>query len=167
MRNTRPQQAGTTTHAEWGSGHPHLLISSEDDRLVHQITTDETRIGSADECEVRLAGLDPVHAVIHHDGQDDYDLEMRGPGETSANIGKAAAEEGRAVEPLHTGARFTAGPWRFVFVRDEYADHGRPYGGRIGGEGAHQRHQPPRPDYTHQAHPTPPDSAQEQNGNDA
>jgi hypothetical protein len=158
MRNTQPHQSGTTTHAEWGSGHPRLLISSEDDRLLYEITTDETRIGSADACEITLSGIAPVHAVIRHDGQDEYDLEMLGPGETSANIDKAAREEGRPVEMLHTGARFTAGPWRFVFVRDEYADHGRPFGGRLGGEGAHQRRQAPRPDYEHEGHtPTPPE----------
>ena len=30
------------------------------------------------------------------------------------------------------------------FYREEYADHGRPYGGRIGGEIGHQRPQPAR-----------------------
>lgn len=152
MSNTRTQQGGTTTHAEWGAGKPRLLVSSEDFRLLHEIVGDETRIGSAEDCQVRLPGIAAVHAIIRHDGHDDYDLEMLGPGETSANIGKAAEEEGRAVATLHTGARFTAGGWRFVFVRDEYADHGRPYGGRPGGEGAHQRRQPPRPDYEHEGH---------------
>lgn len=144
---------GTTTHSDWGAGHPHLLITSTDDtRLVHEITDDETRIGSGTDCQIRLAGIDAVHAIIRHDGHDDYDLEMVGPGQTSANIAKAAEEEGRPVEALHTGARFTAGDWRFVFVRDEFADHGRPYGGRPGGEGSHQRHQPPRPDYESEGH---------------
>ena len=32
-------------------------------------------------------------------------------------------------------------------VRDEFADHGRPYGGREGGEADVQRPQPPRPEY--------------------
>ncbi|MGN8024594.1 FHA domain-containing protein [Microbacterium sp. 22242] len=150
--NTRVQPEGTTTHAEWGSGHPRLLISSEETRLVHELADDETRIGSSPDCEVSLPGIAPVHAIIRHDGLDEYDLELIGPGETSANLEKAAEEEGRAVEPLHTGARFTAGDWRFVFVRDEYADHGRPFGGRLGGEGEHQRRQPPRPDYAHEGH---------------
>jgi len=39
------------------------------------------------------------------------------------------------------------GEWRFTFARDEYADHGRPFGGREGGELADQPVQPPRPDY--------------------
>ena len=46
-----------------------------------------------------------------------------------------------------TGAQFTIGDWMLVFSRDEYADHGRPYGGRNGGEGTHQERQPERPDY--------------------
>lgn len=154
------EQRGTTTHADWGAGHPHLLITSDDVRRVHELTEDETRIGSGADCQIHLEGLAAVHAIIRHDGHDDYDLEMLGPGQTSANIAKAAEEEGRPVETLHTGARFTAGDWRFVFVRDEFADHGRPYGGRLGGEGAHQRRQAPRPDYEAEGHtgaiPAPP-----------
>lgn len=158
--NTQEQPRGTTTHADWGAGHPHLLITREDTHLVHEITEDETRIGSGADCQIRLEGVAAVHAIIRHDGHDDYDLEMLAPGQTSANIAKAAEEEGRSVETLHTGARFTAGDWRFVFMRDEFADHGRPYGGRLGGEGAHQRRQPPRPDYESEGHtgaiPAPP-----------
>ena len=30
-----------------------------------------------------------------------------------------------------------------VYAREEYADHGRPYGGRVGGEVGHQKAQPP------------------------
>ena len=40
------------------------------------------------------------------------------------------------VTQLHAGD--------LTFVREEYADHGRPYGGRIGGELGHQRRQPSR-----------------------
>ena len=45
---------------------------------------------------------------------------------------------------LRTGTRVEVGTHRLVFFREEYADHGRPYGGRIGGEAGHQRPQPPR-----------------------
>ena len=34
--------------------------------------------------------------------------------------------------------------WTMTFYREEYADHGRPYGGRVGGELGHQRPQPSR-----------------------
>jgi hypothetical protein len=37
------------------------------------------------------------------------------------------------------------GEWTMSFYREEYADHGRPYGGRIGGELGRQQAQPPRP----------------------
>ena len=43
---------------------------------------------------------------------------------------------------LRTGARIELGPWRMGFFREEFADHGRPYGGRVGGELARQKRQP-------------------------
>ena len=45
---------------------------------------------------------------------------------------------------LRTGARIELGPWTLLYAREEHADHGRPYGGRIGGELGHQRPQPRR-----------------------
>ena len=46
---------------------------------------------------------------------------------------------------LRTASRVQLGEWTMTFYREEYADHGRPYGGRVGGEIGHQRPQPPRP----------------------
>lgn len=140
MSAHEPASAGyrpTTTHAAWGAGHPRLLVASDYGRYVHEIDCDMTRIGSSDDNELLLQATDPVHAKVMHDPADEYQLEMLGEGETS---------HGREAT-LRTGAHFTAGPWRLVFARDEYADHGRPYGGRNGGEGAHQKRQAPRPDY--------------------
>ena len=136
-----------TTHADWGAGRPRLLVASAESRLVFDIPDDGVTIGSGRDAGLRLPGTEPVHAIIRHDSRDEYELDMRGPGETSANIEKSAEEERRDVEVLRTGARFTLGPWRLVFVRDEYADHGRPFGGREGGEFSDQREQPERPDY--------------------
>ena len=45
---------------------------------------------------------------------------------------------------LRTGTGVSLGRWYVSFFREEYADHGRPYGGRVGGEFAHQRSQPSR-----------------------
>ena len=45
---------------------------------------------------------------------------------------------------LRTGCGVDLGEWHLSFFREEYADHGRPYGGRLGGELAHQRSQPSR-----------------------
>jgi predicted GNAT family acetyltransferase len=132
----------TTTHAAWGAGHPRILATSEQERYGHEITCDVIHIGSADDADLRLSDTDALHAKVLHDTTDEYVLTMVGEGATSS---------GRH-EVLRTGAHFTAGPWQLIFVRDEFADHGRPYGGRIGGEAGHQRLQEPRPDYSNE-HP--------------
>lgn len=142
QKPTRQQPTVTTTHADWGAGHPRILATSDHERYVHEIACDVTHIGSADESDLRLSATDSLHAKILHDPTDEYVLTMVGEGATSS---------GRH-EVLRTGAHFTAGPWSLVFLRDEFADHGRPYGGRIGGEAGHQRPQRPRPDYS-SAHP--------------
>lgn len=144
---TAPGYEPTTTHAEWGAGDPRLLISREDDRSVHHITTDTVRIGRADGNELRLPDTDPVHATVAHDERDEYVLTLHGAGEMNANPQSAATADGDRTEILRTGARFTAGPWTLVFSRDEFADHGRPFGGREGGELDDQPPQPARPDY--------------------
>jgi len=136
----------TTTHAAWGTGDPRLIISHEDDHDVFHITTDRVSIGSSGGSDIVLAGTDPVHATIVHDDRDEYVLTMHGAGEMNANAD--ATDHGDRSEILRTGARFTAGGWSFVFAREEYADHGRPYGGREGGELSDQRSQPERPDYS-------------------
>lgn len=138
----------TTTHAEWGAGNPRLIVTSESARFVHQLTADLTRVGSAGDSEVPLPDTDALHATIEHDDRDEYVLTLHGEGEMNANPHSSATHEGDRSETLRTGARFTAGPWTLVFMRDEFADHGRPYGGREGGEGSHAKAQPARPDYT-------------------
>jgi len=135
----------TTTHAGWGEGHPHLLVSREDERFVHHLTTDVVTIGSSEGCDLSLDGATAVHARIEHDPRDEYVLTMHGPGEMNASSPRGAS--GERTEILRTGARFTIAGWTLVFSRDEFADHGRPYGGREGGEGTHQNPQPDRPDY--------------------
>ena len=141
----------TTTHAARGAGRPRLHIRDELNRYVHEITADLTRIGSAEENEIVLPGAEPMHATITHDAADEYILTMFAAGETNAAAPQGAPDRRRSTETLRTGAHFSAGPWHLVFARDEYADHGRPYGGRQGGEFAHQRRQAPRPDYTPRA----------------
>ena len=146
--NDTNKHSDMTTHAGWGEGDPRLLVSSEEERFVFHLTDDETSIGSSPQCSLTLAGIDPVHAVIHHNEDDEFSLELHGKGETNVNLATAEAEERRSEEVLRTGAHFTAGPWRFVYTRDEYADHGRPFGGREGGELSDQPPQPARPDYS-------------------
>ncbi|MGM7697145.1 FHA domain-containing protein [Microbacterium sp. A84] len=139
----------TTTHAEWGAGNPRLFISRHDERFEHHLTEDVVRIGSATGNELMLTDADPVHATITHDDQDEYVLALRGEGEMNSN--PDADSLGGKSEILRTGARFTVGPWTLVFSREEFADHGRPYGGREGGELSDQPSQPERPDYSAEA----------------
>ncbi|WP_217181123.1 FHA domain-containing protein [Streptomyces sp. AC495_CC817] len=137
----------TTTHAEWGAGSPHLRITRDDERTEFPLDADLVRIGSSAGNELVLSDTDPVHATITHDDRDEYVLELHGEGEMNSNPDAAATHPGGRTETLRTGSRFTAGPWTLVFGREEFADHGRPYGGRLGGEYSDQPVQPPRPDY--------------------
>lgn len=137
----------TTTHAEFGAGNPRLRVTRGDDRTEFALEAETVRIGSAAGNELPLADTDPVHATIVHDERDEYVVTLHGEGEMNSNPGADATHPGDRSETLRTGSRFTAGPWEFVFARDEFADHGRPYGGRLGGEYSDQPLQPPRPDY--------------------
>ncbi|MGM7698015.1 hypothetical protein [Microbacterium sp. A84] len=150
MKMTDPQgYQPTTTHATWGAGDPHLRITRGDDRFVFHITTNIVHIGAATGNELLLTETDPIHATIVHDDGDEYVLTLHGEGEMSSDHHDAETESGERSEVLRTGSCFTAGPWLLVFGRDEFADHGRPFGGREGGEGTSQRPQAVRPDYGH------------------
>ena len=95
-----------------------------------------TVIGSGDDVDVRLAGLEDRHAEIRRDDADEYVYVHLAP-EGSSSVNGAAVGE----RALHTGDRIQLGSWTLSFSRDEFADHGRPYGGREGGEFAYQRQQ--------------------------
>lgn len=143
-----PAHEPTTTHAEPGAGSPRLLVTGGETRLVHELGLERLVIGSGASAGLQLAGLDDVHAIVEHDDRDEYVVTLVGAGLT--NTAPAPGdEEGqvstRQPQVLRTGANFIAGPWRFVFMRDEFADHGRPYGGREGGELSDQPAQPERP----------------------
>lgn len=145
----------TTTHASWREGDPRLLVSRHDeDRSVFPLAEDRVTIGSSEDCVLQLEGAQPLHATIVHDERDEYVLTMHAPGIMNARSPEGA--EGERVETLRTGARFMVGDWTLVFNRAEFADHGRPYGGREGGEGARQARQPDRPDYHPSTNTTPP-----------
>lgn len=135
----------TTTHAERGAGEPHLRITSpEGDRSRLELVDERTTIGSGAECSLVIAGADPVHATIVHDERDEYVLTLHGEGLMNANPAEGIA--GDRSEILRTGARFTVADWILVFGREEFADHGRPFGGREGGELDDQPPQPARPE---------------------
>ena len=133
----------TTTHAERGAGDPRLVLTPREDpwpgdqQLVFRLDRDVTTVGSDTGAGVRLPDLRDGHAQIHHDPDDEF-VVVAVRGEVRVN--------GEPVERqlLRTGSRLEVGPWTLSYYREEYADHGRPYGGRVGGEVGHQRPQPPR-----------------------
>ncbi|MBZ2194757.1 FHA domain-containing protein [Occultella gossypii] len=133
-----------TTHAAPGSGHPELVMSRTDgggtvaERLSFPLDKEEVTVGSGADQDVRLDGLEPHRLTIYHDERDEYRVRPYGPIE-----GGSVAEEADRV--LRTGTRVGAGPWELTFQRAEYADHGRPFGGRQGGELSDNLTQPPRP----------------------
>ncbi|TFB98790.1 hypothetical protein E3O42_14880 [Cryobacterium adonitolivorans] len=135
----------TTTHYAPGAGRPRLIFVVGSENWNGQpprefnLLPGVTRIGSGDDADLRLDGLDDLHAEIRHDENDEYLLVAHGP------VGGGARTD--APSPgliLRTGARLEMGRWRMGFFREEYADHGRPHGGRLGGELSVQKPQPSR-----------------------
>lgn len=129
----------TTTHAQRGAGRPRLIMSRTDypgaGPLEFNLVSDRTLIGSDESSDLLLSGLEPLHAEILHDEFDEYVIVRHG------SIGGSRSAEPGAPVTLRTGSRIDLGVWRVVFLREEYADHGRPYGGRQGGEYAYQKPQ--------------------------
>lgn len=133
----------TTTHDPRRGGNPRLVLVTEepfgDDapEVVFPLRGDLTLIGSGEQCDIRIPGLDEIHAAVIHDDRDELVVEDRSLRRTTRVNGAPAADA-----LLRTGARITCGETILVYRRAEYADHGRPFGGRVGGELGHQRRQP-------------------------
>lgn len=141
----RSDRRVTTTHDPRRGGNPRLVLTTgnsrlpEDGRVVFPLRGDTTVIGSSPESDIRLDGLAPVQAVVVRDDKDELVLLDRS-GDRSTRVGGAVLPpDGRL---LRTGARISVGEWVLAYRRAEFADHGRPFGGRIGGELGHQRSQP-------------------------
>jgi hypothetical protein len=141
----RRRRRVTTTHDPEGGGNPRLVMAPGphpqpgDVRRVFALRGEVTTIGSDPSCDIRLAGLEPRHAEVRHDQRDEFVLVRVGiAGRTVVN--------GRPVDSaqLRTASRVELGEVTLSFFREEYADHGRPYGGRLGGEFGQNRPQPPR-----------------------
>lgn len=143
----RPVRHASTTHDPLRGGSPRLVEVPADgvwvpELPVHWLNREgRTTFGSAEDCDVRLPGLAPHHAVVEHTEDDEF-MVLAHEGEVRVH--------GAAVHQtvLHTSARVQIGDVMLAFSRDEHADHGRPHGGRIGGEAGRQRSQPPRPRYS-------------------
>lgn len=138
----------TTTHYIPGSGRPRLIFSvgsgDWDGTRPREfdLRPDVTVIGSGPDANLRLEGLEGRHAEIRHNEDDEYvlyPLAATGGGRPNLPHGSDTARI------LRTGSRLEIGRWRLAFYREEFADHGRPFGGRIGGEYAFQKQQPVRP----------------------
>lgn len=144
----------TTTNAGFGEGRPRLIfvIAPEDwaggNPPDFELLDPVTRIGSGDDMDLRLEGLDPFHAEIQHDDNDEYVLFVHGPAGLSSGLVTPSEIYRPEARVLRTGARVDLGDWQMSFYREEYADHGRPFGGREGGEGEHQPTQPDGPSYS-------------------
>ncbi|WP_174774869.1 MULTISPECIES: FHA domain-containing protein [unclassified Cryobacterium] len=154
--NRRIRRQITTTHYTPGSGRPRLIFVVGSENWNGQMPAEFdllptiTTIGSAPEANLCLKGLQSFHAEIRHDENDEYVLYPLGA--VSGGAKKERGQEGAQV--LRTGARMEMGPWRMAFFREEYADHGRPHSGRVGGELSFQKPQPTRsrqPEHSHSA----------------
>jgi hypothetical protein len=151
-----------TTHDPQGGGGPRLIfalggeaIASADGSVTqteYALAPGRTSIGSAADADLRLPDLAPEHASIVRDEFDEYVLEPESPELPSRVNGQPVSRHS-----LRTGDRVELGPWTLTYFRDEYADHGRPFGGRQGGEGAVQQEQPPRSESTPAEEPSPAD----------
>lgn len=156
----RPVRRVTTTHDPGRGGLPRLVELLPDGGTlagppVHWLQQERTVLGSDPACDVVLPGLAPRHAEVRQDEADEFTIVALDP-ETRVHGQRVST----AV--LRTAARIELGPEEgrrvLTFVREEYADHGRPYGGRIGGELGHQRSQPsrrPAQEQTGDTSPTP------------
>jgi hypothetical protein len=109
-------------------------------RQVFALRRDVTTIGSAPDSDIVLPGLATRHAEVWHDERDEFVLVRLAEREETLVNGAPAD-----TAVLRTASRIRLGEVTMSFYREEYADHGRPYGGRIGGELGRQRPQPPRP----------------------
>ena len=140
----RPRRP-TTTHDPDRGGYPRLVLAPDphpgpDARRTVFHLSGRTVVGSHPACDIVLEGLQPRHAEIVRTEEDEFVVRPLQPGREVRVHGAVVLREAL----LRTGTRVDMGPWTLNYAREEYADHGRPYAGRIGGELGRQRPQPPR-----------------------
>jgi hypothetical protein len=153
---------GGATHDPDAGGRPRLIFSTGGalpsqagitlERGEVELTQEVTTVGSAADADLRLTGIDAHHAEIVHDEFDEYVFIQRSEQATTTVNGERMGRR-----PLRTGDRIELGPWVLSYYREEFADHGRPFGGRQGGEGAVQPGQQARSEVGTAKEPTPAD----------
>jgi hypothetical protein len=140
------------THAQFGAGRPRLIfkVGSGDEHDFQprefDLLDSTTKIGSGSDMDLKLEGLAVFHAEIRHDEQDEYVLYIHDSADSKIEpvpLTGDSPEAGRRV--LRTGSPVELGDWAMSYYREEFADHGRPFGGREGGEGAIQADQQGQP----------------------
>jgi hypothetical protein len=124
------------------AGHPRLVVASDGHVMAGSseaggvqrefvLDRDLITIGSADDQDVQVPGLEPAHGEIRRDAAgNDYIY-------THVSDGGFSRVDGSRVRSssLHHGDRLELGAVTLVFQRDEFADHGRlSQGGREGGQ---------------------------------
>jgi hypothetical protein len=140
----------TTTHYTHGSGRPRLIFVIGSEKYqgqapkVFDLTKDVTTIGSSPDADLYMQGAEPLHAEIRHTREDEYVLHSYSNVGTGIEAAKTSAAFASGGVILRTGSQIRIGEGRMAFYREEYADHGRPHGGRAGGEYSFQKPQAPR-----------------------
>ena len=140
----RPRRP-TTTHDPDRGGYPRLVMAPgphpgpDAGRAVYHLS-DRVLVGSHPACDVVLDGLLPRHAEVVRTDDDEFLVRPLDGARDVRVHGAVVLTEAL----LRTGTRVDVGRWTLTYAREEYADHGRPYAGRIGGELGHQKPQPPR-----------------------
>jgi hypothetical protein len=131
----------TTTHDALGGGSPRLFFAADPRNglptRVFYLKKGTTSIGGSSRSDLVLYGLDDEHAEIRRNDDDEYVVTALGDPETTRVNGRPLLRP----QLLRTGSRLEMGRWTMSYFRSEEADHGRPYGGRIGGELGYQRPQ--------------------------
>jgi hypothetical protein len=141
----RPRRVTTTHDADRG-GYPRLVMAPPAGHFPGQtwpafLLGDVTTFGSDPAADVVLEGLRHRHVEVRRTEEDEFVVRLLSPTAPVRVNGAVVLEEAL----LRSGTKLALGPHLLVYAREEYADHGRPYGGRVGGELGRQRLQPPPP----------------------
>jgi hypothetical protein len=125
----------TSTHDPQGGGRPRLILAlggsapADTEQREFDLRRGVTLVGSAPDADLQLPGLEARHAEVRRQAGDEYVWVDLGAAAGSSVDGRPMGEQG-----LHTGDRIEVGSWTLTYFREEFADHGRPNGGRQGGE---------------------------------